>query len=202
MLWTIVLFIIVLCFFYYYTLQYNEIRYIKSPVDGNVYAIRRGKDKSMEFLIESANILAEINHRINLLINHIDKKYGKGSEFYINAKMLKSSYHPGVISEAAIDKRYTTFTINKQDMHICLRTRNQDDKTYDINLLMYVIIHELAHMANFTANGYPIEGHGKEFKNIFKMLVKDAIEIGVYRYVNYEIEPKEYCGIIINTQIV
>jgi hypothetical protein len=106
------------------------------------------------------------------------------------------------LSEAAIDNRYTTFTVNKADMHVCLRTRDQNEKMYEINLLMYVILHELAHFCNFDPNGNPINGHGEEFKSIFKLLVVEAVKIGVYEYTDYSKHPREYCGMYMNSSIL
>lgn len=197
--WVVILIVI---YIFYTRAQYNDVVYVKSKIDQNVYAIRRGKNKSNEFLEESANVLATINYKITLLISHLEEKYKNHSVFGINVQMLKKSYRPSVLSEAAVDDRYTTFTINKSDMHICLRTRDANDKVYDVNLLMYVVLHELAHMCNYNQDGYPIEGHGPEFRNVFRMLVKEAIEIGIYRYADYEKSPVEYCGMVINTQIV
>ena len=107
-----------------------------------------------------------------------------------------------ILSEAAIDERYTTYTVDKQDMHVCLRTRDKMENIYDINLLMYVILHELAHLCNYDDLGNPIQGHGSEFKKIFKTLVKESIKLGIYNYQNYNESPVEYCGIIINSHIL
>ena len=67
---------------------------------------------------------------------------------------------------------------------------------------MYVVLHELAHLCNYTKNGHPILGHGPEFKFIFRFLVEEAIKLNVYKHTNYSLEPKEYCGIMITTSII
>ena len=67
---------------------------------------------------------------------------------------------------------------------------------------MYVILHELAHLCNFNKYGIPINGHGSEFKKIFKALVKESINLQIYTYKNYNESPVEYCGIIINSHIL
>jgi hypothetical protein len=117
-------------------------------------------------------------------------------------KKLQSGYNSNILSEAAIDSRYTTYTIDKHDVHVCLRTRDKDEKLYDINLLMYVILHELAHLCNYDEAGNPIEGHGKEFKDIFYLLVVEAIKLDVYTYIDYTEQPQEYCGIIVSSTIL
>lgn len=202
MIYILILFLVVLCLILRMCWVYSESLYIESSVDNNSYLIRRGKNKTKEYLEESANMLAEINSRVLKLVDHLYRKYdGDETKIYF-IKKLKENYNSNILSEAAIDKRYTTYTIDKKDMHICLRTRDDHEKIYDINLLMYVILHELAHLCNYDKYGTPIQGHGIEFKNIFRLLVKEGINIGIYKYENYVASPKNYCGMIISSTIV
>jgi hypothetical protein len=181
---------------------YVEIVYTKSDIDGKTYIIRRGRNHNEKFYKESANTLALINGRMEKLINHLENTYkGDYSTNYF-IKKLKFNYNHSILSEAAIDDRYTTYTIDKQNMHICLRTRDSEDKVYDLNILMYVVLHEAAHLANYDQNGVAIIGHGPEFRMIFKFLVENAIKIGVYNYVDYTNFPQEYCGLILSSQIL
>jgi hypothetical protein len=191
-----VLIVIVICFIIRY-IFFNDIIRVKSDIDNNIYIIRRGP-KSDEFLKASANTLAIINGRIIDLIKHLDNTLPDAHW----VKILKKNYNNSILSEAAIDSRYTTFTINKSDMHICLRTRDSNDKLYDINLLMYVVLHELAHLCNYTKENEPIQGHGKEFKEIFRILVQQAIQSNNYKLINYSSNPQEYCGMRINSSIL
>jgi hypothetical protein len=181
---------------------YNEVQYVESERDNILYKIRSGKKKSNGYLKDSANSLAEINDRIIRLINHLNEKYKNDNSKNYFIKILNKNYKADILSEAAIDNRYTTYTVDKQDMHICLRTRDNNEKIYDINILMYVVLHELAHLCNYDISGNPIIGHGYEFKNIFRLLVQESINIGIYEYKNYQKTPVEYCGIIINSTIL
>lgn len=196
---TITIAIAILYYIYYIN---NDIVYVESMVDNNTYIIRRGNKKDKNYLQTSADTLAEINKRIVKLINYLEKKYTNDNNYAHNISFLKENYSHYILSEAAIDKRYTTFTINKKDMHICLRTRDNNEQLYDINTLMYVVLHELAHLCNYDKKGNPITGHGFEFKDLFRLLVNEAININIYNYVDYEKMPTEYCGIIISTQIL
>jgi hypothetical protein len=202
---TIGLVILAVLLVFYFTFSvintYSEVTYVKSDVDNRKYMIRRGS-KPEGFLKESANTLAEINNRIVKLIDHLHDKYSQDPSKNYWISMLKTNYNYNILSEAAVDSRYTTFTVDKSEMHVCLRTRDQNEKMYDINLLMYVILHELAHLCNFDRNQNPIHGHGAEFKRIFKFLVVEAIRIGIYNYTDYNKQPNEYCGILINSHIV
>lgn len=198
----ILLFIILIVYFIWKIFIYQESIYVRSTFDNNEYIIRGGKNKSEDELLESANALALINSKITRLIGHLDRKYVNDPSKNYWIAHLKRRYKPSILSEAAVDNRYTTFTIDKQDMHVCLRTRDDHEELYDVNLLIYVILHELAHVCNYTKDNQPIEGHGREFKEKFSLLVKEAIDIGIYKYENYMTSPREYCGMIINTQIV
>ena len=198
----LIAFVLVLYFVITSITKYSEALYIESDVDNFKYLIRRGNIKSNEYLKESANTLGELNSRVMKLIEHLEEKYEDAPDKQYYIKKLRTNYGPNILSEAAIDNRYTTYTIDKKDMHICLRTRDTNEKIYDINLLMYVILHELAHLCNYNIHGEAIQGHGEEFKMIFKLLVIEAIKIGIYRYDNYYNAPQEYCGIVISTTIL
>jgi hypothetical protein len=199
----IILGILLLAYFLYNIIYtYSEIRYVTSDVDGKVYLIRRGNNKSDEFLKDSANTLGLINRNIMKLIEYLEVNYNHDDDKNYFIKKLKGNYTPYVISEAAVDPRYTTYTIDKKDMHICLRTRDNNEKIYDINILMYVVLHELAHLCNYDRRGKAILGHGQEFKFIFRFLVEEAIKLDVYQHTNYSQNPREYCGIMITTSIV
>ena len=181
---------------------YSEIKYVKSDLDGKVYLIRRGNNKSDKFLKDSANTLAAINKNVVELVDYLFKNFNNHDDKFYFIKKLNENYKPYIISEAAVDPRYTTYTIDKRDMHICLRTRDTNENVYDMNILMYVVLHELAHLCNYNKHGEAILGHGSEFRNIFKFLVEESIKIGIYNHVNYSAEPREYCGIMITTSII
>ena len=179
--------------------KYITLVRIKSLVDGNIYSVvnKSSQNKS----IESADALALINKRILTLIESMYSKYSTNPN-YDFVKYLKDRYSKDIISEAVNDPRYTTYTVDKHDIHVCLRTRDSNDTLYDINTLMYVVLHELAHLCNFDKNGEMIIGHGYEFLRIFRILTENAMELGLYTKIDYNTKPKEYCGMMINSSIV
>ena len=189
----------------YLKYTFNEDKYIKSDKYGDYYYIIRRGEKPLQFLKDSADTLADLDNRISKLISSLETKYSSDNTKNYWIKMLRYNYIKSngvsILSEAALDNRYTTYTVNKTDIHVCLRSRDESEKLYDINLLMYVLLHELAHLCNYSPNGQPIQGHGAEFRNIFKILVSEAISIGIYNYINYTKYPAEYCGMIISSQI-
>ena len=82
-----------------------------------------------------------------------------------------------------------------EEIVFCLRSKN-DNKLHDINELMYVAIHEIAHV------GCPEIGHTPLFLKINKILLKQAVECNVYVYKNYSLYPEDYCGIKLSTTIL
>jgi hypothetical protein len=197
----VILFILLIYLLYTFFYRYSENAYMKSDVDNKIYLIRRGNNKSQQFLKDSANALAIINHRVETLINYLVENYSNDLTKNYFIKHLRTNYNSYMISEAAVDPKYTTYTIDKEDMRICLRTRDVNEKIYDINTLFFVVAHELSHLCNYTREGAEIIGHGKEFRIIFAFLINTSIKLGLYRYQDYSKNPVEYCNIIINSAI-
>ena len=76
-----------------------------------------------------------------------------------------------------------SFTINKEHIFIC--TKNEKGEYYEDNMLVYVLLHELAHVLCDEI------GHTAKFSRIFKELLDRAENAGIY---NSKIEPiKNYC---------
>jgi len=70
-------------------------------------------------------------------------------------------------------------------MHLCLE--HEDGGYYDSNILMYVTLHELAHIFCDEV------GHTPAYHKIFERLLHIANEIGIYD-ASLAL-PEEYCGI-------
>jgi hypothetical protein len=79
------------------------------------------------------------------------------------------------------------YSENKGD-HIAVCLRNPDENT-----LMFVTIHELAHVASATY------GHDEAFWNTFRALLQIAIREGVYSYQNFKESHESYCGVTIDS---
>lgn len=80
----------------------------------------------------------------------------------------------------------SAFTENKAVITLCLRNP-ETKKFYDINTLMYVALHELAHVISIS------HGHNDEFKDNFYDLLSRASKMGIYDP-TLPI-PETYCGI-------
>lgn len=82
-----------------------------------------------------------------------------------------------------------SYTENKEMITLCVVNPDTGD-FYDINTLMYVAIHELAHTVT-KADGD--ESHGDEFKGNFARMLKEANAKGVYDATKPI--PHTYCGV-------
>lgn len=86
-------------------------------------------------------------------------------------------------------KNGTSYTVEKgQQLHMC--TRDKDTlKLHNDDDIMFVAIHELAHMGNINW------GHETDFWEIFKFLLHEAELANIHHSVNYASEPMNYCGL-------
>lgn len=88
-----------------------------------------------------------------------------------------------IYEEFTIEEGKQSYTENKQRIFLCLR--NRKNELYSFNSLLFVLLHEIAHVINNELH------HTKKFKNIFKELLKHAENLGYY---NSKIEfDANYC---------
>ncbi len=158
----------------------GEVITIKSKLDGRNYIVRKLPDA-----IKAADKLATINSNVQKLISTLNT--GKKG-----VSKLKSRYNPNTLSETGIGAKYTSYSVNKgEKISICVR--QIDDSFIDDNTIMFVVIHELAHVMSESI------GHTKEFWDNMKYLLEEGEKIGIYRPVNYKENPETYCGMEINS---
>lgn len=98
-----------------------------------------------------------------------------------NFSLIKPEYR-----DIPIYQGDSSYTENKNVITLCLK--DPDHKSYyDMNTLMYVALHELAHVITTTI------GHDENFKKNFSKLLIKAERLGLY---NPNIPlPKKYCGV-------
>jgi hypothetical protein len=93
-------------------------------------------------------------------------------------------------------KGNTSYTENKKHLVLCLREKQADARgmynLHDINTMMFVVVHELAHMGNANF------GHTENFWSLFKFMLENAVEAGIYIPVDYSRKPILYCGLLLS----
>ena len=180
----LILFLIIiitgLSFMNYLNKQKN-IKYETSNIDDRKYLVRKLKDSK-----DAANKLAELNGHIFKIIDHCQTTKKE------NIKLLKENYNPDTLSETIPGSKYTSYSVNKgEEIAICIR--NKDNTFMNINTILFVTIHELAHVMTLST------GHTKEFWNNMKYLLEEAEKINLYKPVNYNKYNESYCGMTINS---
>ena len=158
----------------------REIVSIKSTVDNQVYIVRKLPDAK-----EAANKLANINKKALQLIASLDvNKEGVDD--------LQKNYDPRSLSETIDGAKYTSYSVNKgEKISICIRSKDND--MVDDNTILFVVIHELAHVMTEEV------GHTPLFWSNMKYLLEEGKNAGIYSPVDYRKDPADYCGMEINT---
>lgn len=109
-------------------------------------------------------------------------------------KHMLQNYNPDTMYENDPASGSTSYTVDKgSKTYLCLRDKRDMSKFIDMNTILFVVLHEVAHIANYSN-----WGHGPEFWRTFAEILHEAEESGVYKPVNYAKTPAEYCGLLIN----
>jgi hypothetical protein len=82
------------------------------------------------------------------------------------------------------------YTENKTSITLCLKNP-QNNQYYDMNTIMYVALHELAHMVS-KSRGKGDE-HNAEFRENFAVLLEKGQNLGFYN--PSKPMPSTYCGV-------
>jgi predicted metal-dependent hydrolase len=161
--------------------------------DKNKYLVYNDINKN-----DSALLLGDIINNMFKLRDYLYENINKYPEFEPYIKQLHKNLHKdrSLIYENDPNSKLTSFSVNKgEEIAFCLRSK-KSNKLHQLNLIMYVALHEMAHIA------CPEIGHGNLFKKIFKFLTEISIELNLYKLDNYENNPIEYCGMMLSSNIL
>ena len=98
--------------------------------------------------------------------------------------LLEPLNDKNILNNVGLYKGDKSYTINKQKIFLCLNDEN--DKYYPDYQLIFVLLHEISHSICVSV------GHTEEFNKIFDVLLKEAINMGIYD-ANFEII-QDYCN--------
>lgn len=161
--------------------------------DTTVY-VRDGKD--ME---QSAQLLTELTKKMfelrDYLVHNIDTFDDKDKD-HVNLLKVNFTKSRTKIYETDFNSSYTSYAVNKgEEIAFCIRCKPSGE-LHNINLLMYVAVHEMAHTACSE------NGHTALFNYIFKFMLNKAVDIKLYTYENYQTNPVTYCGMNLHTNVL
>lgn len=180
----LILFIACGALYYYINKDYYEgLTNIKSSIDNREYTVQERHDSK-----DAADLIAKIREKLEIIVKHLIK-ITPDDDYRV--AMLKENFRPDKLKEGVDKPGYTSYSINKgEEIILCLRTNN---KIVDINTMMFVVLHELAHIATKSI------GHTEEFWDNFRWILEEAINIGIYIKQDFKKEAVEYCGMTITS---
>jgi hypothetical protein len=189
-LFIILLFIIIIYFYFNKT----NVVYVTNEHSNNkkTYLVRNVPDKQLAVLT-----LSKMEENLKLLITRLvsDPSVISNKEMYEYITTINDKIDSVEIQESTADSMHTSYSLNKGELLVfCIRSK-ETFKIHDMNELMYVAIHEIAHI------GCPEVGHTDLFFKINTYLINKAIEYGIYKYVNYSLNNKEYCGMTLSVTV-
>ena len=188
-----ILFSLIIIFIYIFLFaNRSNIIYVETAT-GAKYLVNDNANKQ-----QSALLLSTIVENLFKIKNHLVKNIDKYPEYkkYIVQMDENFTETRTLIYETDPTSDLTSYSVNKgEELSFCLKSKKTGEM-HNINLLMYVALHELAHVA------CPETGHGDLFKYIFKFLTEEAIKLNIYHKTDYSQTPFEYCGMVLSSSIV
>tara|TARA_B100001057_G_C22857615_1_gene953278 strand:- start:1836 stop:2411 length:576 start_codon:yes stop_codon:yes gene_type:complete len=181
---SVLLAVVVMAILFNYFYKNMYLTKVKSNVDQRTYIVRKLPDKQ-----EAADKLAHLSQKLTNLVNNVFTK-DKQKE---GVEQLKNKFNSRNITENTPGGKYTAYSVNKgEELAICLRNV-KDDTFIDDNLVIFVSIHELAHVMTDEI------GHTPKFWDNMRYLLEHAHQTGIYFPEDYSKHPKMYCGQEINS---
>ena len=163
--------------------NYEALEMRKSSYNGKMYGIQEMLPKSHK----TADMIGKVEEYIDRILHYLNRKYSRGQDKRVDR--LISRLHNIKLEESPFEPGTSSYTLNKGEL-ISVCVRNKDNKDFhNFELLKFVIIHELAHVASVST------GHNQEFIINFKWLLEEAHEAGLYHPVDYSKNPITYCGV-------
>ena len=121
------------------------------------------------------------------------------SERYSYMDTLRTTFPHTLLCEnnsLTPESTLTSYSVNKGEKIVfCLRNPNNPNEFISTNTIIYVALHEISHIA------CPEIGHTDMFYDVFKLLLLASMRVGVWEFVDYDVNPVPYCGISIDENL-
>lgn len=194
LIYTFLLIVMIICILFFF-IKNNPFLFCRNGIkliskyDGRMYEVIKHNTQD-----QAVELLAHIRNNIMMLSDLISK------DNYLNK--FDVSFFQKQISKIEISENtqcqsgLTSYTVNKgKKMVLCLRS-NSTKELHDLNLIFYVVIHELAHIL------CPDYGHTRTFVDIFKHMLSLAMLNKLYFKIDFVSDQTEYCGMTIRDNLI
>lgn len=153
---------LVLCAMYIASRPGNMVM-VRSSVTGKEYMVKRAPDNQ-----QMADRLALLEQRLHRLLDGANGIMPNDPRI----AAIRDRWD-GTLSEVQAEDE-VAFSVDKNSIHVCLRDSRGNIE--DMNASMFVLLHELAHVATSDF------GHTQEFWANMRFLLELAERLGVYKY--------------------
>jgi len=165
--------------------SFDDMTYVQSNVNGKKYRVRKRDDCQ-----QAADMLGEIHLKLENVCNILHKNYPNDPRTI----RLINRFPNTTLQESAPNSSQTSYSINKgEKIVLCLRSKNGTNQLVNKNLLLFVALHELAHVMTISI------GHKQEFWDNFKFVLKECQKKGIYKCIDFQNNPQKYCGITVTS---
>ena len=175
-------FVIYVSYSIYQESDYFQLKCVISDVDKNTYCVRERKRVK-----EASDLLAQTATKLERLVAVMSQKAPDDPM----VTRISKRFDARKIKEILPTSEYTAYSENKgEKLALCLNEKKEDaeSRLIDPNTLMYVAMHELAHVGTVSI------GHDSEFWANFKRIIEFAAEADLYRPIDYKKDNASYCG--------
>lgn len=163
----------------YIVIQAKNVRYVKSGE--KTYRVVNSPNYQA-----AADALAKLEAHVKDLLQKCETVV-PGNRHFANIRARWS----GNLREIDGNDSSIAYSVGKKDIWICVRKR--DGTIENFNDTMFVLLHELSHIANETY------GHNDDFWKTFKFVLEVAERTGVYTFQDYGRQSVQVCGKDIST---
>lgn len=109
---------------------------------------------------------------IFFMLTRFVEEFKKEDPMLHTIKLKIRPLNPDMVDHIILLEDTKSYTINKKKVYLCLKDENGD--YYDENMLIFVAIHELAHVLCDEI------GHTDKFQTIFQELLNKASDLQIY----------------------